>query len=98
MECSFFFFSICCLITIGQLYALRVLLSSGVAFQPAHRIVSLKNLATASKSSSVLRGIFKDSPSLMRCLKSSQFVCLLLQTGSFSWFSASAVGVIKIRE
>jgi hypothetical protein len=39
-----------------------------------------------------LRGIFKVNLSL----KSSQFVCLLLKIGSFSWFSASAVSVIKI--
>jgi hypothetical protein len=36
--------------------------------------------------------------SLMRSFKSSQFVFLLLKIGSLSWFSASAVSVIKIGE
>jgi hypothetical protein len=35
------FFLIFCLINIGQLYALHVSVCSGVAFQPAHSIVSL---------------------------------------------------------
>jgi hypothetical protein len=48
---------------------------SGVAFQPAHCIVSLKNLTAASISSSVSREIL--NLSLMRRLKSSQFVSLL---------------------
>jgi hypothetical protein len=51
---------------------------SGVAFQPAHCIVSLKNLTATSISSSVLRKTFKVNLWLMRCLKSSQFVCILL--------------------
>jgi hypothetical protein len=32
---------------------------------------------------------------LKRCLKSSQFVCLLLKFGCFSWFSTCAFSVIK---
>jgi hypothetical protein len=34
----------------------------------------------------------------MRCLKSTQFVCLLLKLGCFSWFSARDVSVIKTGE
>jgi hypothetical protein len=34
----------------------------------------------------------------MRWLKSSQFVCLLLKLGCFSWFSTCDVGVIKTGE
>jgi hypothetical protein len=55
----------------------------GVAFQPVHFIVLLKNLNTASVSGSVLRGVFKVNPSLIRHMKSSQCVCLLLKHGSF---------------
>jgi hypothetical protein len=51
---------------------------SGVAFQPAHCTVSLKNLTAASLSSCVLRETFKVNLWLMRCLMSSQFVCVLL--------------------
>jgi hypothetical protein len=58
----------------------------------------IEELAAVSMSSSVLRGIFKVNLPLTRRLKSSKFVCLLLQIGSFSWFSASAVSVIKIGE
>jgi hypothetical protein len=41
---------------------------SGIAFQLAHCIVSLKNLTAASVSSSVLRGTFRVSLSLIRCI------------------------------
>jgi hypothetical protein len=48
-----------CLIIIGQCYASSVLLYSGVAFQPAHSILSLKNLAVASMLSSAVREVFE---------------------------------------
>jgi hypothetical protein len=49
-------------------------------------------------SALVLCGMFKVNISLTRHLKSSPFVCVLLKSGSFSWFSTSTVSVIKIRE
>jgi hypothetical protein len=39
----FFLLQICCLINIWQSYVLSVSICSGVAFQTAHRILSLKN-------------------------------------------------------
>jgi hypothetical protein len=71
---------------------------SDVAFQPVHCIVPLQSLTAASISSLVLRETFKANLPLMRCLKSSPSVCLLLKRGCFSWFSACAVSVIKTRE
>jgi hypothetical protein len=85
------FSSIFCLINIGQSYVLSVSVCSGVASQPAHCTVLLKNFTAASISSSVLRETFKVNLWLMRCLKSSQYVCLLLKLGCFSWFSAYTV-------
>jgi predicted cation transporter len=85
---SFFSDLFFCLINIGQSYIFSVSVCSGVAFQPAHCIVSLKNLAAASIPSTVLRETFKVNLSLMRCVKSFQFVCLLLKLGCFFWFSA----------
>jgi hypothetical protein len=64
-----FFSSIFCLINMGQSWDLRVSMCSGIAFQPAHCIVSLKSLTAASIYSSVLRGTFKVSLSLMSCLQ-----------------------------
>jgi hypothetical protein len=61
---SFFVF---CSINVEQSYVLSVSVCSGVLFQPAHCFVSLKNLAAASISSSVLRKTF--NLWLMRCLK-----------------------------
>jgi hypothetical protein len=55
----------------------------GIAFQPAHSIVSLKHLTAASISSSVLRETFKVNLSLMSWLKSYQFLCLLLKAWLF---------------
>jgi hypothetical protein len=89
------FASTFCFINMGQSLALCVPVWSGVAFQPAHWIVSLKNLTAASLSSSVLRETFKVNLSLMSCLKSFQFVCLLRMPGFFFWFSACAVSVVK---
>jgi hypothetical protein len=57
------------LISIGQLYAIRVPVWSGVAFKLAHCIESLKNLTASSMSSSVLRETFRVNLSLMRSLK-----------------------------
>jgi hypothetical protein len=54
-----------------QSYVLSVSACSGVAFQPAHCIVALKNLSAVLISSSVLRETFKVNLLLMRCLKSS---------------------------
>jgi hypothetical protein len=71
---------------------------SGVAFQHAHFIVSLKNLTAALTFSSVLRGPFGVSFSLTRCRKSSRFVGfvrLLLKHGYFSRFLARLVSVTK---
>jgi hypothetical protein len=82
MESSFS--SSFCLINIGQSYVLSVSVCSGVVFQPVHCTVSLKNLTAASISSSVLRETFKVNLWLIRCLESSQFVCLLLKLGCFS--------------
>jgi hypothetical protein len=62
---------------------------------PLYCIVLTKNLIAASISSFVLREAFNVNLWLMRCLKSSQFVCLLLKLGFFSWFSACDVSVIK---
>jgi hypothetical protein len=76
--------SIFCLINIGQSYAFSMSLCSGVACQPAHCIVSLKNLTAASVSSSILRETFKVNLLLISYLKSSQFVCLLFKLGCFS--------------
>jgi hypothetical protein len=56
---SLLFSSIFCLINIGHLYVFSVSVCSGVAFQPAHCTVSLKNFTAASISSSVLRETFK---------------------------------------
>jgi hypothetical protein len=95
---SLLFSSIFCLINIGQSYVFSVSVCSGVVFQPAQCIVSLKNLTAASVALSVLRETFKVNLWLMRCLKSSQFVCLLLKLGCLSWFSACDVNVIKTRE
>jgi hypothetical protein len=92
---TFFFSSIVCLINIGQLYALSVSVCSGVAFQPAHCIVSLKKLAAVSISSSVLRETFKVYFVLIKRLKSYRYVCLLLKLGRFSWFNVCAVSMIK---
>jgi hypothetical protein len=50
---SLLFSSILCLTNIGQPYVLSVSVCSGVAFQPAHCTVSLKNLTAASIASSV---------------------------------------------
>jgi hypothetical protein len=82
------FSSVFCLINIGQSYALSVSVCSGVAFQPAHCIVSLKKLTATSMTSSALRETFKVSHSLMRWLKSCQFLSLFLKLDCFSWFSA----------
>jgi hypothetical protein len=49
-------------------------------------------------SFSALRETFKVNLWLMRCLKSSQFVCLLLKFGWFSLLSARDVSVIKTGE
>jgi hypothetical protein len=68
---SLLFSSIFCFINIGQSCVLSVSVCSGVAFQPAHCIVSLKNLTATSISSSVLRETFKVNLLLMWCLKSS---------------------------
>jgi hypothetical protein len=65
---------------------------SGFAFQPAHCSVLLKKFTAASISSSVLKETFKVNLWLMRCLKSSQFVCLLLKLGCF--FSAHVMLVL----
>jgi hypothetical protein len=92
---DYFFFNFFCLINIGQSYALHVSVCSGIALQPAHCIVLLKNLNTASISSPVLREIFKFSLLLMRRMKSFQFVYLLLRLGCVYWFRACAVSVIK---
>jgi hypothetical protein len=97
---SLLFSSIFCLINIGQsyIYIFSVHVYSGVVFQHAHCIVSLKNLTAASISFLVLRETFKVHLWLMRCLKSSQFVRLLLKLGCFSWFRACAVSVFKTGE
>jgi hypothetical protein len=78
---SLLFSSMSCLINTRQSYALSVSVRSGVEFQPAPCIVSLKNLTAASISSSVVRETFKVNLSLMRSLKSSQFLCLLPKLG-----------------
>jgi hypothetical protein len=96
MESSFFplFF---CFISTGHWQVLNVSVCSGVAFQAAHCIVSLKTL-TAASISSVLRETFRVSLSLISCLKSSHFVCLLHRLGCFSWFSACVASVTRTGE
>jgi hypothetical protein len=84
------FSSIFYLISIGQL---SVSVCSDIAFQSVHCIVWLKNLTAASVSSLALRETFKATLSLMRRLKSSQFVCVVLKLSCFSWFSAYAVSI-----
>jgi hypothetical protein len=64
------------LINIVKSCALSAYVCSGVSFQPAHCIVSLKNLAVSSTSSAVLNEIFKVNLSLLKSLKSSQFVSI----------------------
>jgi hypothetical protein len=66
---------------------------SGVAFQPAHYIVSLQNLTAVSMSFSVLRETFKVNLSFIRRLKSPQFysswmanVWVLPSVGVLSYF------------
>jgi hypothetical protein len=81
---SLLFYSIFSLINIGQSYVLPMSVCSGVAFQSAHCIVSLKNSTAASIFPSVLRETFKVNLSLISCLKSSQFVCLLFKLGYIS--------------
>jgi hypothetical protein len=95
---SLLFSSIFCLINIGQTYVLSVSVCSGIAFKRAHCIVSLKNLTAASISTSVLRKTFKVNLSLISCLKSSQFVCVLLKFHCSSWFSVCAFSVMKTGE
>jgi hypothetical protein len=58
-ESSFFFDF--CFIWIGQSRVVSISVCSGFSFQPAHCIVSLKNLTVASMFSSVLRGTFRVS-------------------------------------
>jgi hypothetical protein len=53
---SLCFSSIFCFALIGQSKIVSISVCSGVAFKPAHIIVSLKNLTAASIFSSVLRG------------------------------------------
>jgi hypothetical protein len=76
--------SILCLINVGQSCVLTMSVCFGVVFKPAHYIVLLKNLTAASISSSVLRETFKVNFSLISCVKSSQFVCLLFKLGCIS--------------
>jgi hypothetical protein len=66
---------------------------SGTSFQPVHFMVSLKYLTAASIFSFVLSGTFRDSSSLTKCRKASQFVYLLLNYGCFSLFCTCLVSV-----
>jgi hypothetical protein len=68
-RCQFLWSLLFSLISVGQLFALGVAVCSGVAFQPAHCIVSLKNLTAASVSFSVLRGTCRVNLLLTRSLK-----------------------------
>jgi hypothetical protein len=72
--------------------------SSGVAFQPAHCMVSLNYLTAASVFSSVLSRTFRDSFSLTKCPKAFQFVYLLFKYGCFTWFCTCVVSVTIIEE
>jgi hypothetical protein len=94
---SILFSLLFCLINIGQPYVLSVSVCSGVAFQP-DLILSMTNFTVTSISYSISRETFEVSFSLMRCLKSSQFVCLLLKLCCSSWFNACAFSVIKTGE
>jgi hypothetical protein len=71
---------------------------SGFTFQPAHCIVSLMNFTATVMASSVLREIVKVNLSLMRRLKLSQFVCILLKLCSFSWCCLLGAGAVKCHE
>jgi hypothetical protein len=82
----------------GQSMVVSTSVCSDVEFQPAHCIVSLKNLTAASIFSSGLRENCRVSFSLTRCQKSSKFVYLLLKHGCFSRFFACFVNVTKTGE
>jgi hypothetical protein len=72
------------LISTGQSYAVSVSVCSGVAFQPAHFILRLKDLTAAAKFFGVKRK-FNVYHSLTRRMKPSQFVCLLLTLQCSGW-------------
>jgi hypothetical protein len=94
---SLFFPLFFCFISIGHWQVLNVSVCSGVAFQAAHCIVSLKTLTAASISLG-LRETFRVSLSLISCLKSSHFVCLLHRLGFFSWVSACVDSMMRTGE
>jgi hypothetical protein len=89
-----FFLKFVCLIKIGYLGLMARSVRSGVAFQPAYCMVSLKYLTAASIFSSVLSGTFRDSFTLTKFWKTSQFVYMLLKYGCFSWFCTCAVSLM----
>jgi hypothetical protein len=82
----------------GHSSALSGLVCSGVVFQPAHRIVSLKYWTAASFSSAVLRGICRVRRSVMRFRNSFQLVRGLHRLGGGSRRRACDESVTKIGE
>jgi hypothetical protein len=87
-----------CFINKGHSLVLNGLVCSGVVFQPAHWIVSLKYWAAASMSSAVLRGICRVRRSVMRFRNSSQLVHRLHRLGGGSCCRACDESVTKIGE
>jgi hypothetical protein len=82
----------------GHSLVLSGLICSGVVFQQAHWIVSLKYWTTASMSSAILRGICRVSHSVMGFLNSSKLVCRLHRLGRGSSRRACDESVTKIGE
>jgi hypothetical protein len=87
-----------CFINRGHSLVLSGLVYSGVVFQQANWIVSLKYWTAAAVSSAVLRGICRVSRTVMRFLNSSKLVCRLHRLGVGSRRRACGEIVTKIGE
>jgi hypothetical protein len=87
-----------CFISKGHSLVLSGLVCSGVVFQQAHWIVSLKYWTDASMSSAVLKGICRASRSVLRFLNSSTLVRRLHRLGGGSRRRACDESVTKIGE
>jgi hypothetical protein len=87
-----------CFISKGHSLVLSALVCSGVVFQQAQWIVSLKYWTAASMSSVVLWGICRASRSVMRFLNSLKLVCRLHRLGGGSRRRACHESVTKIGE
>jgi hypothetical protein len=96
--CSLHLSKIFCFISKGHSLVLSGLVCSGIVFQQAKRIVSLKYWTAASMSSAVLRGTCRASRSEMRFLNSSKLVRRLHRLGGGSHRRACDESVTKIGE